>query len=128
MYTEELTQHDLSLTFDGKGRMWKFRPSNAVHGRQPVDAHIDGGDTIVLTVTVRGLKSGDVDLSATDDVLHVRGRSVDTVQLAADIAMPRRVDLDVLETAYINGVLEIRVPLVAPRKAESEIETIAVPV
>jgi HSP20 family molecular chaperone IbpA len=59
-------------------------------------------------------------------VLHVRGRSDETMHLAADVALPRRVDLDVLETAYTDGVLEISVPLVAPRRAESTIEHIAV--
>ena len=125
MTTEKLTERDLSITFDGNGRMWKFRPSNGVHGHQPVDARLTRG-AIVLSVTVPGLQCGDVDLSATDEVLHVRGRSDDTMHLAADIAMPRRVDLDVLETAYTDGVLDIRVPLIAPRKAESPIEHIAV--
>ena len=124
MTTEKLTEHDLSITFDGNGRMWKFRPSNAAHGHQPVDAHLTA-EAIVLTVTVPGLQCGDVDLSATDEVLHVRGRSDETMHLAADVAMPRRVDLDVLETAYTDGVLDIRVPLIAPRK-ESTIESIAV--
>jgi len=124
MTTEKLAEHDLSIAFDGNGRMWKFRPSNAAHGHQPVDAHLTS-KAIVLTVTVPGLQCGDVDLSATDEVLHVRGRSDETMHLAADIAMPRRVDLDVLETAYTDGVLDIRVPLIAPRK-ESTIESIAV--
>jgi HSP20 family molecular chaperone IbpA len=125
MTTEKLTQHDLSITFDGSGRMWKFRPSNGVHGHQPVDARLTPR-AIVLSVTVPGLQCGDVDLSATGEVLHVRGRSDETMHLAADVAMPRRVDLDVLETAYSHGVLEIRVPLIAPRKDESPIEHIAV--
>ena len=124
MTTEKLTQHDLSITFDGNGRMWKFRPSNSAHGHQPVEARLEAG-AIVLSVTVPGLQCGDVDLSATGEVLHVRGRSDETMHLAADIAMPRRVDLDVLETAYTDGVLDIRVPLIAPRK-ESTIESIAV--
>ena len=122
--TEKLAEHDLSITFDGNGRMWKFRPSNGVHGAQPVDARLTRG-AIVLSVTVPGLQCGDVDLSATDEVLHVRGRSDETMHLAADVAMPRRVDLDVLETAYTDGVLDIRVPLIAPRK-ESTIDSIAV--
>ncbi len=124
---DQLTENDLNITFDQTGRMWKFRPTNGAHGRQPVDAHLTAG-AIVITVTVPGLKSGDVDLSATDEVLHVRGRSDDTMHLAADVSMPRRVDLDVLETAYAGDVLEIRVPLIAPRAVEPAQETIAVAV
>ena len=125
MTPDWLTEHDLSITFDGNGRMWKFRPSNAAHGHQPVDARLTP-QAIAITVTVPGLKSGDVDLSATGDVLHVRGRSDETMHLAADIGMPRRVDLDVLETAYTDGVLEISVPLIAPRKARAPSSSIAV--
>ena len=124
---DQLTENDLSITFDRTGRMWKFRPTNGTHGHQPVDAHIAVG-AIVVTVTVPGLKSGDVDLSATDEVLHVRGRSDETIHLAADVSMPRRVDLDVLETAYAGNVLEIRVPLIAPRAVEPAHDTIAVAV
>lgn len=127
MTQEQLAEQDLSLTFDQNGRMWKFRPRHAAHGRQPVDARLTA-EAIVVTVTVPGLKSGDVDLSARDEVLLVRGRSDDTMHLAADIGMPRRVDLDVLETAYDGDVLEIRVPLIAPRSVEPTHETIAVAV
>lgn len=122
--TEKLAEHDLTITFDGSGRMWKFRPTRGSHGAQPVDARLTSG-AIVLSVTVPGLQCGDVDLSATGEVLHVRGRSDQTMHLAADVAMPRRVDLDVLETAYADGVLEVRVPLIAPRR-ESTVEHIAV--
>ena len=105
--------------------MWKFRPSNGRPRPQPAIVRL-AAQAIASRVTVPGLQCGDVDLSATDDVLHVRGRSDETMHLAADVAMPRRVDLDVLETAYTDGVLEISVPLIAPRKAESAIEHIAV--
>ena len=91
-----------------------------------MDARLTG-TAIAITVTVPGLESGDVDLHATDNVLHIRGRADRTIDLACDVALPRKVDLDVLETAYAGGVLEISVPLVAP-KAESTIESIAVAV
>jgi HSP20 family molecular chaperone IbpA len=121
-----LIENDLSLTFDNRGRLWKFRPTHSRHGKQPVDARLTT-TAIVITVTVPGLESGDVDLHATDNVLQIRGRADRTIDLACDVALPRKVDLDVLETAYAGGILEIRVPLVAPR-AESAIESIAVTV
>ncbi len=121
-----ITERDLSLTFDNTGRLWKFRPTHGRHGAQPVDARLTGA-AIVITVTVPGLESGDVDLRAADSVLQIRGRADRTIDLACDVALPRKVDLDVLETAYSGGVLEIRVPLVAPR-AESAIESVAVAV
>ena len=32
---DQLAQHDLSLMFDKSGRLWRFRPTHSVHGRQP---------------------------------------------------------------------------------------------
>lgn len=126
MRQDWLIENDLSLTFDDRGRLWKFRPTHSRHGAQPVDAQLTP-TAIVITVTVPGLESGEVDLRATENVLQIRGRADRTIDLACDVALPRKVDLDVLETAYSGGVLEIRVPLVAP-KAESAIESIAVAV
>ena len=121
-----ITEHDLSITFDHTGRMWKFRPTKAVHGRQPVDATL-AGNAIVVTVTVPGLECGDVDLSATGDVLHIRGRADRTIDLACDVGLPRRVDLDVLETAYAGEILEVRVPLI-PARAETDTALESIPV
>jgi HSP20 family molecular chaperone IbpA len=126
MRQDWLIENDLSLTFDNRGRLWKFRPTHSRHGAQPVDARLTGA-AIVITVTVPGLESGEVDLRATDSVLQIRGRADRTIDLACDVALPRKVDLDVLETAYRGGVLEISVPLVAPR-AESAVDSIAVAV
>ena len=99
MRQDWLIENDLSLTFDNRGRLWKFRPTHSRHGAQPVDARLTG-TAIVITVTVPGLESGDVDLHATDNVLQIRGRADRTIDLACDVALPRKVDLDVLETAY----------------------------
>jgi HSP20 family molecular chaperone IbpA len=125
MFTDQLTEHDLSITFDGTGRMWRFRPTRPAKDSPLVDARL-APRAIILSVTVPGLRCGDADLSATGAVLHVRGRNARTRSLAVDIALPRRVDLDVLETAYDGDVLEIRVPLIAPRTAEHAVEKIAV--
>jgi HSP20 family molecular chaperone IbpA len=112
-----LVEHDLNLTFDRRGRLWKFRPAQSRHGRQPVDARMTAG-AIAITVTVPGLQSGEVDLSAEGKVLKIRGKADRTMDLACDVQLPRTVDLEVLETICAHDVLEIRVPLVAPVKAE----------
>jgi HSP20 family molecular chaperone IbpA len=125
--TDWLVEHDLSLTFDNSGRMWKFRPTSGTHGEQPVDAHRTP-EAIVITVTVPGMKTGDVDLSAADNVLRIRGKADATMHLAADVALPRPVQLETLGTLYVGEVLEISVPLVAPKRVEAPIESIAVAV
>jgi HSP20 family molecular chaperone IbpA len=106
---KDMTAYDLSLTFDSTGRLWKFRPTAAPHGAQPVDAHL--GDTrIVLTVKIDGLESGDVDLCAAGDVLEIRGRADRTMQLACDVQMPAPVVLSSIKTEYKGGVLFVTVP------------------
>jgi HSP20 family molecular chaperone IbpA len=104
----DLTNNDLSLTLDRTGRLWKFRPTTAPHGAQPVDAHLTG-QGIVLTVRIDGLESGDVDLCADGDVLQIRGRADRTVHLACDVAMPALVALSTVQTEYSSGVLFITV-------------------
>jgi HSP20 family molecular chaperone IbpA len=124
-----LTENDLTLTFDRGGRLWKFRPTQSRHGHQPVDATLTG-NAIAITVTVPCLQAGEVDLSAEGRVLKIRGKADRTMDLACDVALPRTVDLEVLETACADDVLEIRVPLIAPVKAEAApaLETLAVAV
>jgi HSP20 family molecular chaperone IbpA len=117
-----LAKHDLSLTFDPSGRLWTFRTTRGADGLQPVDARRTG-DAIVLSVTVAGLKSGDVDLCARGDVLEIRGRSDGALGLACDVGMPIPVKLETIRTAYRDGVLEIRVPLAGSRDAEASEST-----
>jgi HSP20 family molecular chaperone IbpA len=104
-----MTDHDLSLTFDRTGRLWKFRPTTSAHGAQPVDAHLTD-EGIILTVKIDGLESGDVDLCANGDVLEIRGRADRTMRLACDVGMPAPVAMRTVETEYTQGVLFITVP------------------
>jgi hypothetical protein len=119
-----ITKHDLSLTFDGSGRFWKFRPTTSAHGDQPVDASIVD-KTIVITVTVPGIEAGDVDLCVNGDVLQLRGKTDRTMDLACDVGLPMAFGLDQLETAYAGEVLAIKV--LPPSKArETIIENVRV--
>ena len=119
-----MTDHDLSLTFDHTGRLWKFRPTTSAHGTQPVDAHVTERG-LVLTVKVDGLESGDVDLCASGDTLEIRGRADRTVHLACDVGMPAPVALSTVETEYTNGVLFITVPPAAADEADDVDASIA---
>jgi hypothetical protein len=108
MTHDRLTKHDLNLTFDGTGRLWKFRPTDATHGRQPVDAGIVD-NTLVVTVTIADIASGDVDIHANGRVLEIRGKTGRTSDLACDVALPMAFGLDQLETHYAEEALAIRV-------------------
>jgi hypothetical protein len=103
-----ITGHDLSLTFDGSGRFWKFRPTTSAHGLQPVDASIVDG-SIVISVTVPGIEAGDVDLSVHGDVLQIRGKTDRTMDLACDVGLPMTFGLEQVETAYADEALAITV-------------------
>jgi HSP20 family molecular chaperone IbpA len=118
-----LTAHDLSLTFDGAGRLWKFRPTTSAHGLQPVDAGIADG-ILVITVTIPDIESGDVDLSVMGDVLQIRGKTDRTMDLACDVGLPMTFSLEQLETAYANEALAIKVlpPSKARRTTEETIK------
>ena len=121
---DQLAQHDLNLMFDKSGRLWRFRPTHSTHGLQPVDAGIIGS-TLVITVTVPGIKAGDVDLRVKGDVLEIRGRTDSTIGLAADIGLPMTFGLDQLETAYAGEALSIKV--LPPSKVRTTItETVKV--
>ena len=104
-----LTRHDLSLTRDNEGRLWRFRPTAGVHGKQPVDARMAGTD-ILVTVEAPGVQPGDIDVQIRGDVLEIRGIAPNVSTLAADVGLPVRVDMHTLETAYSDGVFEVRVP------------------
>jgi HSP20 family molecular chaperone IbpA len=107
--TAWLARHDLNLTFDPRGRLWRFRPTSSVHGKQPVDAHMDGPD-IVVTAEVPGVQPGDIDVQILGDVLQIRGIAARTGTLASDVGLPAHVDMHTIETTYSDGVFEVRVP------------------
>ena len=83
-----MTDHDLCLTFDRAGRLWRFRPTASAHGKQPVDA------------------------------LEIRGRADRTMHLACDVGIPAPVLLETVTTEYIDGVLFITVPPVKTDAAD----------
>ena len=121
---DQLAQHDLNLMFDQSGRLWRFRPTHSAHGHQPVDAGIIDS-TLVITVTVPGIKAGDADLRVKGDVLEIRGRTDGTMDLAADIGLPMIFGLDQLETAYAGEALSIKV-LPPSRARTTSTETVKV--
>jgi hypothetical protein len=103
-----ITEHDLSLTFDGTGRLWKFRPTTAARGSEAVNAGIVD-QTIVITVAAPGIKSGDIDLCVDGDTLQISGKTDRTKDLTCDVGLPMAISLEQLETAYAGEALAIKV-------------------
>lgn len=117
--TEWIAGNDLSLTFDGQGRLWHFR-STRPHGR-PVHASLEGTD-LVITVEAPGVQPGAFDVELTAGVLEIVSGGAPT-----RVGLPRHVELHTLETAYGDGTFAVRVPLV-PAAAVATPEREAVPV
>ena len=62
-------------------------------------------------------------LSSTGDLLHIRGRADRTIDLACDVGLPGRVDMDALKTTHQGETLEVRVRLIP---AQATLESIPV--
>jgi HSP20 family molecular chaperone IbpA len=122
---EQLAGNDLSLVFDAGGRLWRFRPATSARDPQPVAFVADGA--LVIAVRLPGARPGDVDVHVSGDVLEIRGKATRTTDLVLDIGLPRRVDLDELETAHNHEVFEVRVPAAATVETPS-VEPVAVAV
>ena len=74
----------------------------------------------MITVTVPGIESGDVDLHVNGDVLQIRGKTDRTMDLACDVGLPMAFGLDQLETAYADEALAIKV--LPPSRARKTID------
>jgi HSP20 family molecular chaperone IbpA len=123
--TEWFAAHDLSLAFDGSGRLWRFRPATSAPGSQPAAVLADGA--IVVSMQMPGIEPGDLDVSVRDDVLEIRGKNSVTSHLSWDVGLPVPVELDSIETAYRDDEFEVRLPMTAAAEAPS-IEPIRVAV
>lgn len=93
-------------------------------GQLTVDVFQDEGD-IVIQSTIAGVKSDDIDISVTKDMVTIKGRRTpDTKTRAADyyyqelywgpfsrtIILPADVDPDGAKATIKNGILALRLP------------------
>lgn len=123
--TTWIMEHDLSLTFDPQGRLWRFR-ATAEHGTQPVDASMDGSD-LVISVTVPNIQPGEIDIQVRGDVLEIRGTAAGTKALICNVGLPLAPEMHTLETSYRDGAFDVRVPL-APATVTVQAPAVAEPV
>jgi HSP20 family molecular chaperone IbpA len=121
--TAWLAGHDLSLTFDRKGRLWQFRSARSARGPQPVASVADG--SIEVSVQVPGIQPGDLDVRIRGDVLEIRGKNAVTSHLSWDVGLPVAVELDSIETAYGEDEFGVRLPM-TPAVESPAIETPAI--
>jgi HSP20 family molecular chaperone IbpA len=107
--TDISTEHDLTLRFDQRGRLWRLRPTPRKRRPQPIDAH-QTEEAVVITLRLPGIEPGDVDLAVDDGVLEIREKAVKADGFACDVDLPRRVDVHAIRETYTDGALEVLVP------------------
>lgn len=124
MYTTGwITANDLTLTFDGRGRLWHFR--STAHRTPAIDATVQGTD-LVISLEVPGTVPGDLAVELDGRVLKITGASTAVRGLVATVGLPGKAELHTLETAYGDGAFEVRVPLVPVAVETPEPEAVAV--
>jgi HSP20 family protein len=82
------------------------------------------GDDYVFVMDLPGFEKDDIDLSLQDGVLSVRAhtdveegadtyRALRSRQISRQVHVPKAVETDGISAKYHNGVLEVRLPIVA---------------
>ena len=104
--TRRLTRH----LRDTGARPGAFGADETAVRAAAASARATDGTDLVITVTVPGIKPGDIDVQAHGDVLELRGIAPTAGSLACDIGLPVRADMNTIETAYADGTFEVRVP------------------
>jgi HSP20 family molecular chaperone IbpA len=121
--TAWITSNDLSLTFDGRGRLWSFR--STTHRTPALDATVEGTE-LVITLDTPGAGPGDLAVELDGRVLKVTGETGSVRGLVATVGLPKRVELHALETAYGDDTFVVSVPLVPATVAAPETEAVPV--
>ena len=91
-------------------------------------------DSIIVKAELPGVEPEDLDISITDDVLHIRGEIKQEItrdsesfhrtertygSFARSVQLPCRVEVDEVEASHREGVLRIIMPKCKPEKARS---------
>lgn len=97
---------------------------NEAEGQLAVDVY-QTKDELVIKAPIAGVKSEDIDISITDDVLSIKGHRQDAVEVenehyfaqecywgafARSVILPVAVVADKTNASFKNGILTIRVP------------------
>lgn len=99
----------------------EFEGRTAAQGFPPVNLWV-GSDSVVVTAELPGVAADNIELSAQDDVLTIRGRVEPAVDgetvtwhrrersygtFSRTVELPFRVDPDHVQARFTNGVLEV---------------------
>ncbi len=118
------TEQNIGLeTLSEKNFMERVEEENE-EGELPVDVYQTPTE-IVIQAIVAGIKLEDLDVSATQDMLTIRGKREDSRKMETEnffytelywgafsrsILLPQEIDLDEAEATLKNGVLTIKLP------------------
>jgi hypothetical protein len=107
-YIDQITENDVTLTFDSRGRLWTFRSASPT--AQAMNAVVDGTD-LVVTVAARDAHPGDIEVDVRDDVLEITNAHLRARGATCSIRLPKHAEMHTLQTAYRDDAFEVRVPL-----------------
>lgn len=77
--------------------------------REPLADVLDEGDHLLVVVELPGIEEGDIHLGMRGEVLEVAAATGDR-KYGKEVLLPARVDPERKQTAYRNGILEVRLP------------------
>ncbi|MFQ6131309.1 MAG: Hsp20/alpha crystallin family protein [Armatimonadota bacterium] len=116
------------------GRPWPMAWPAEGEGRPTVDVYETEGE-VVVQADVPGMKKEDLEISATEDGITIRGESKREKEVeeegyhrreryygrfARTVPTPTAIDADQTKAKFRDGVLEIRAPKLSPPEAKGQ--------
>ncbi|RLF47430.1 MAG: Hsp20/alpha crystallin family protein [Thermoplasmata archaeon] len=111
---------------DGKPEVREFgnvptRPGITEEVREPLVDVIEGDDKISVTAEVPGVKKEDIDLEITDNTLKIKVDTKDR-KYYKEVELPAEVDPNSAKATYQNGVLDVELKKLKPKKKGKKIK------
>ncbi len=111
---------------DGKPHFQEFgnvpsKPGIQEEVREPLVDVIEGDDKVSVTAEVPGVKKDDIELEVVDDTLKIQ---VDTKERKyyKEVKLPCEVDANSAKATYQNGVLDVELKKIKPKKKGKKIK------
>lgn len=111
---------------DGKPHFQEFgnvpgKPGIQEEVREPLVDVIEGDDKVSVTAEVPGVNKDDIELEVVDDVLKIKVDTKDR-KYYKEVKLPCEVDASSAKATYQNGVLDVELKKLKPRKKGKKIK------
>lgn len=114
---------------DGKPHFQEFgnvpsatgAPRQMIGAREPLVDVIEGDKIVTITAEVPGVSKEDINLEITDDTVIIKVDKEER-KYYKEVALPCEVDADSAKASYQNGVLDIELKKVKPKRKGKKIK------